>query len=102
MSRETVETFNKGDIVTAKKLSGYAKAINRNTKAIAAPRQKDISTGETGSGGGLTDLTFTEDSRTETTVTITDSSGNTHDINQIDQVVLSNSSGDVLTLNFTN
>lgn len=93
-----------GDILTAKMLTSITRAINKNTVAFNVPREKtDASTsGDGAGGGGLTNLTFTEDSRTITTETMTDSNGDTHDIDQIDQVVLSNSDGDVLTLNFTN
>lgn len=100
---QVIRSIKVGDVITADHLNSIARAINNNTRAIATPRQK-FAEDETlkGESGGLTDLTFTEISRTQTTVQITDSNGDTHDIEQIDQVVLENASGDVLTLNFTN
>lgn len=87
-----------GDVITADLLNAITTAVQANQGAIKSPTQKDIATGSSGGGN----LDFTETSRTQTTVTVTDSGGATHDIEQIDQVVLENSSGDVMTLNFTN
>lgn len=91
----------RGDVVTAELLNAIGGAVNQLSQAVSAPRQvTDAALNQ--SGSGVTDLNFTETSRTETTVEVTDSNGDTHDIEQIDQVVLANSSGDIMTLNFTN
>ena len=91
----------RGDALSANLINEIKQSINNNTRAIAAPKQIDSSV-ELDDSAGLTDLDFTETSRSETTVQVTDSNGDTHDIEQGDQYVLQNSSGDVLTLNFTN
>ena len=93
-----------GDRITAAWLNKVVKALNDTAAAVAVPNQKEIAIGDTGGDpdAGLTDLTFTETGRSETTVQVTDSNGDTHDIDQIDQVTLTNGSGDTLILNFTN
>jgi len=108
MNNEWLARVRVGDFITAELLNNIQKAVNANTRAIRGPKSKTNldeiykSTGTSGSGGGLSDLSFTEISRAETTVVITDSNLDTHNIDQIDQVVLQNASGDTLTLNFTN
>ena len=103
---ELIPGIGSGQVITARHLNKLSSGINKNSEAVGRPKQKESPVGEseseTESGSGLTDLTFNETSRTETTVTTTDSNGDTLDIAQTDSIVLENSSGDVLTLNFTN
>ena len=105
---ELVQPIDKGEPITGKWLSGVAAAINRNTRAVSAPRQTldnddyNQSGDGTSTGAGLTDLNFTETSRTVTTTTITTTDGATFNIDVIDSVTLQNGSGDVMTLTFTN
>jgi len=102
---EVLKGIAPGQVITAEWLNKVMRAVNRNTGAYRQPRtNKTAENALVGavSSGGLTDLTFTETQRTETTSTITDTNGDTHDVSVIDQVVMSNANGDVLTLNFTN
>lgn len=102
-NQTVLRRIRKGDAITARYLNGITTAVNRNTKAISGPRNLSRASASGGSdGAGVTDLSFTETSRTETTVQVTDSNGDTHDVNQIDQVELVNSAGDVMTLIFNN
>lgn len=98
-----IRKIRRGQPITARYLNDMGAAINRNTIAISGPRNRNReSLAGAGGGTGLTDLLFTETSRSETTVTVTDSNGDTHNVNQIDTVELTNSAGDVLTLVFDN
>lgn len=98
----------KGQVITARKLTDIATAINTNTRAIRNPREvaqrAEELTGTAGSGGTLTDESFsaTATDITSQTVTITDSNGDTHDIERITQIVFSESiTGREMTLNIT-
>ena len=97
-----VQSTRKGDRITARYLNSMASAINRNTAAISGPRNVTRASAQTGGGAAFSDYTFNEVSRAESTVTVTDSNGDTHSVNQIDQIELSNSAGEVLTLVFDN
>ena len=101
---ELIPAIETGEPITGRWLSGVATAINRNTRAVSAPRQTldNDDYNQSDDGAGLTDLDFTETARTVTTTTITTSDGATFDIDVIDSITLQNSSGDVMTLTFTN
>ena len=102
---EKVAIWRKGDAIAAKRLDRMGRAINANTDYLAGPKELnalDDTEEATEPPPGLTDLVFTESGRTTTEVEVTDSNGDTHDITQIDQVTLTNATGDILILNFTN
>ena len=95
-----IERWKKGDPITAKRLQRMASNINDNTEGLAGPKQQGAK--EQSDSAEVADFTFTETSRQETTVTLTDSGGDTVQVNQIDQVTMQNSSGQTLVLNFNN
>lgn len=104
-NQNTLVQIRRGEIITAQYLNRLVTAVNRNTVAISGPRairRDNIDNSSNDEGGSFSDLTFTESSRSETTVTITDSNGDDVEVNQIDQVELINSNGEVLTLIFNN
>lgn len=95
--------IKKGDVITAEYVTAIAEAINANTRAIATPRQLDDGD-EIGVSGqtSVGDEVFDSVSGTETTVTITDSNGDTHDIERVDTIKFQEQgSGRFLTLNIT-
>ena len=100
----TIRKIRRGQKITAQYLNAIGTAVNSNTEALGGPKQKRDPEVSDGGGGGSSplNLNFTETGRTNTTVEITDSNGDTHDIEQIDQVTLQNPTGDILTLTFTN
>ena len=107
-TRRLIQRIRSGEPITARYLSSLADAINQNTKAISAPKQRfpqdALDPSENPASvppTGLVDLTFTSTSITNETVTITDSNGDTHDIERITQVTFDNSAGDTLTLNLS-
>lgn len=99
-----VEETRKGQLITANKLTSMARAINAQTDAVARPRQKDLPNGSTGEAAAGTNTTWTAGASdiTSTTVTITDSASNTHDIERIDEIVFTNAeTGETMTLQIT-
>lgn len=81
-----------GEVITSEFLREQARRVDRNTGAIMAPRdvtdQDDVETG----------VTFTEISRTTSTVTV-----GSVDIDRIDSVTLENTdTGERMTLVFDN
>ena len=101
---EVLKGVKVGDVITADWLNKVAAAINKNSSAIKAPTQKDIDLGSSGGGDSIGDETFSASSGniTTSTVTITDSSGNTHDIDRITQIVFTeDATGRSMTLNIT-
>lgn len=96
-----VRGWQRGQAITAERLDNMVRNINANTRGLSGPKQQAAKE-ESDAEAGLTDLVFTEISRSETTVTLTDSNGDTVNVNQIDQVIMENASGDLLQLNFTN
>jgi len=98
----TIQDTQPGQIIAAKKLTNMARAINANTRYLTGPRQQGALDESEGSSAGVLNLEFTETSRAATSKTITDTNGDTHVIEQIDQVTLVNVNGEVMTLNFNN
>lgn len=96
-----VPVIKAGELIKARYLSSMAGAINRNSKALSGPRQQNALE-ESNQGAPLVDLNFSETSRASTAKTVTDSNGDTFSITQIDQVTLTNASGDTMTLTFNN
>ena len=108
MSRRVTRNLSKfspGDAITATRLSGITEAVNANTKAIARPQQKTVQTvTQTGGGGSIGNETFSAGAANMTTelVTVTDNAGNTHDVERITQIVLTEgTSGRTMTLNLS-
>ena len=101
---KTVSEIKAGEVITARHLNSMSTAINGNTQALAGPKQQSaLEQSESGgASAGVIDFDFIETSRTSSTVTVTDSNGDTHQIEQIDQVIFRNGAGDQLTLTFTN
>lgn len=86
-----------GDTITADFLNRITQAINHNTKAVSAPTQKT----ETGNENGTTDSYWSAGASdiTDETVEITDSNGDTHDIERITEIVFTNDeTGETMTL----
>ena len=103
-NHEILIDTKRGQIITAKKMTRISRAINANTSAIQTPREvlqpNDIT--EETEGGGVGNETFNSTSGTETTVTATDSAGDTLDVERVDTVVFTEStSGRTMTLNLT-
>lgn len=98
-TRLNIRKIKKGQAITANYLNDIANAVNQNSKGVSGPKQRKQSD-EVGEDTDL-DLTFDSTSITNETVTITDSNGDTHDIERITQITFENSTGDVLTLNIT-
>lgn len=106
MSRSTdiLQGIKPGDVITASWLNEVKDAINRNTKAVAGPREVLQSAEElttTSGGSSIGDETFTAGPAdiTSTVVTITDDGGNDHDIERIDTIVFTETtSGRQMTL----
>ena len=94
-----------GDVITARLLNDITYAINANTKAISAPKevlQKGEVLQSSESSGTIGNEVFDSTSGTETTVTATDSNGDTVDIERIDTIVFTEqTSGRTITLNIT-
>ena len=100
-NKELLKSINVGDVITADLLNKITAAINRNTQGFAGPRQIETSA-DTQFGGTIGNEVFDSTSGTETTVTITDSNGDTHDIERVDTIVLTEqTSGRTMTLNIT-
>lgn len=98
-NNEVLKGIRPGDTITADWLSRVAAAINRNTQAVAAPSQK-IEAG--GLGEGVTDSSWSAGASdiTDETVEVTDSNGDTHDIERITVIVFTNdATGETMTLN---
>ena len=106
MNTEWLKRINVGDTITASLLNKITSAINANTRAVKTPRQIDESddTFSSGgsSGGSIGDEIFDSVSGTETTVTATDSNGDTVDIERVDIIEFQEqASGRTMTLNIT-
>ncbi len=107
-NHEILKGVKPGDVITSAWLSSVATAINANAQAIRSPRevlQPAEDTNEStssGSGSSVGNEVFNSTSGTETTVTVTDSNGDTSDIERVDTVVFTEStSGRTMTLNLT-
>lgn len=97
--------IQKGQAITADFLNTQIRAINANTKAVRAPRmltRTQAGAGQDFQDPGTIDLEFTETSRTTSVRTLTDSNGETVNIDVIDSVTFENSGGFIMTLNFNN
>lgn len=85
-----------GDVITAKLLNEITDAINRNTAAVAAPRDRDESR-------SANQTTYTETERTTSSVQIFDQNEENYaTIERIESITLQSDAGDILTLNFEN
>jgi len=99
-NHEILRGLKVGDTITADFLSRLAMAINRNAQAVAAPSQV-IEAGGSGEGAaansswsaGASDIT-------DETVELTDSNGDTVDVERITVIVFTNDdTGETMTLN---
>lgn len=97
---QVLQNIRIGDRITAEYLNAITAALNANTRALHGPRAV-TSTGTGGAGTAL-NLDFTESSRTQTTVELTDSNGDTVDVDQIDTVTFTNLTGEIMVLTFNN
>jgi len=103
-----INRWSTGHAITASRLNNIVDAVNKNTQGLASPRQKpEYNEDKDRQDNGPQDLgaqskTYNEKSRTFTTVTVTDSAGNTHSIEQIDSVTFEDGYGNELILNFSN
>ena len=92
-----------GDPITAKFLNSLAETLRAVEGAVQKPTQKDIATGDSG-GTTASNQEYTAGASdiTSETVTITDSNGDTHDIDRITQIVFTNDAdSSTLTLNIS-
>jgi len=104
-NKNPVGRLVQGQVITADYLNQHAQAINANTRAVSAPRQRQrtlAGTGQDLGNSGTVDFEFTETSRTTSPRTLTDSNGETVVIDVIDSVSFENSAGFVMTLIFNN
>lgn len=105
MTRDILKDIRPGDIITAKKLNDIQRAINENTKAIAGPREVLQPAEELENTSlNLVNEVYTVGAAdiTSTTVTITDSNGDTHDIERIDSFTATESTtGKTVSYSFT-
>lgn len=100
-----LEGIKAGDVITATWLNQVKTALNANTRAINGPKRKISATEQNNEGvSAIADESFSAGSTdiTSTTVTITDSNGDTHDIERIDEIVFTeDTSGRTMTLSIT-
>jgi hypothetical protein len=94
--------IKRGQVITGHHMTEMSLAINANTRFLTGPKQQKALEDTENANAGSGDLFFTETSRTSTSVTITDSNGDTSSVEQIDRVDFRNSSGETLTLIFNN
>lgn len=100
-NHDTVSETKKGEIITARRQTEMARAINANTTARKRPTQKDIPSGSPG-GEPLGDEVFNTVSSTEESVITTDSNGDTVTTQRFTQIVLTETtSGRTMTLNIS-
>jgi len=97
-----IRPIRKGELITAQYLTRISAAINANTRFLSGPKQQNALDETEDANTNSGDFNFTETNRTSSAVTVTDSNGDTHSIEQIDSVTLTNSSGQTLTLTFNN
>lgn len=99
-NNNVLNRVNVGDTITASLFNDITTAINSNTQAIAAPRQKDSSE-ELTATASVEDEVFSC-TVTESTQTATDSGGDTVDIERVDTVsCVETTTGRTMTLNIT-
>lgn len=107
MTRPILKDTNKGEIITARKLTSITRAINENTKAIPGPKEilqaaEELQPPTSGSGAAVGNEVFNTTSSTEGSVVSTDSNGDTTTVNRFTQIVMTEAtSGRTLTLNIT-
>ena len=92
-----------GDTITADFLNRVTRAVNRNTQAVAAPSQKEVIESALDSGN-VTDSVWSAGAAniTDETVQVTDSNGDTHNIERITSITFTNDeTGETMTLNIT-
>ena len=106
-NQNLLDRIRVGQVITAELLNDISGAINDNTVALAGPRtvedgSEGINSDADGGETQLGDEVFDSTSGTETTVTITDSNSDTHDIERVDTIVFTEqTSGRTITLNIT-
>lgn len=108
---QLLEGIKPGQVIKAEWLNRITEALNANTRAIQAPKEKDLPAGsgdedtapeETATiGNEVFNATISEASDT-TTVTITDDGGNDHDIQRVDTFeAVETTTGRTMTFNLT-
>lgn len=99
---EWLKNIRVGDPITAEFLNMITQAVNRNTQAVRNPRQINDPDDENQGGTNIGNEVFNSTSVTETTVTHTDSGGDTVDVERVDSIVLQEATtGRTITLNIT-
>ena len=89
-----------GDPITADFLNRISEAINLNSQAVSGPTQKTLAETAVDPGGTVWNAAATD--ITDETVTLTDSNGDTSDIERITTIVFTNAvGGETMTLNIT-
>jgi len=102
-NHDWLKQFQPGQKITAEFLTRVSNAINANTRAINAPKQRtnldDVIKGG-GGGGSLGSEVFTSSSITEETVVSTDSNGDTANLERTTQIIFDeDTTGRQITLN---
>ena len=95
-----------GDVISHQRLNDIVGTLNSHARSVNKPIEI-IPDGEDQADTPVDDsesvqTIYTETARSETTITVTDSAGNTHSINQIDSVTFEDQSGNVMVLQFNN
>lgn len=97
-----IAEIDRGDVITAAHMSRIARAVNANTRFLGGPKQQNALLENESANTRSGDLVFTETSRVTATKELIDDNGDISEVEQIDRVILTNSSGEVLELNFDN
>ena len=102
-NNEVLQGIRVGDRITADFLNRITTAINRNTTAVAAPTQKTVAGGQgEGVADNNTSWTAGASDITDETVQLTDSNGDTTDVERITVIVFTNdATGETMTLNIS-
>jgi hypothetical protein len=101
-----LKDISPGDGITAQYLTKTTRAVNEMSRAIRAPREvlqplEELTGNQSSEGETVGDETFAC-TVTESTQTVTDSNGDTIDIERVDTVTCTEStSGRTMTLNIT-
>ncbi|WP_299077949.1 hypothetical protein [uncultured Paraglaciecola sp.] len=103
-NRFEVKGLDKGEIIRGELITSHADAINRNTVAVAAPRQIDgpgDDMSDDASAGAIGNETFAC-TVTESDIIATDSNSDTTTLKRVDTLsCVENTTGRIMTFNVT-
>jgi hypothetical protein len=99
-NEETIKEWSEGDPLTHQRLNNIVRPLNRAIKAFSAPKQINSTEPSAAPVAGKNEAF--DCTVTESTQTVTDSNGDTIDLERVDSVTCTESStGRVMTLNIT-